>query len=321
MLARILKITALLAVFTVIAGASAYLTLTFIVRSEETVIVPDLVGKDVVYVLEVLSDLGLNTKVKGTRYSSDIPKNHALMQEPEAGSEIKQGRDVRIIISKGPQHVLVPNLHRIAMRKARLILDENGLCQNMLSTAYHPQIPKGDVIAQTPRAGITVDRGTCVNLLVSRGLAPRAYKMPALIGRPLDTAVIQVEMNQLKLGLIDSRHQPDQPENIVLAQHPPAGHRATEGASVKLVINRRPGRQSPAYDTGRTGVGLLRHRAGAGFLRQRIRIRLNTLGESIDLFDEYVKPGQEIWRLIPRGVSATVLIFADNQLIETLTYD
>jgi len=55
MIARILKIAALGAAFLLVAGASAYLTLTFIIKSEDTVIVPDLVGKDVVSALELLT--------------------------------------------------------------------------------------------------------------------------------------------------------------------------------------------------------------------------------------------------------------------------
>ena len=63
MIAKILKIAALITAFLLVAGASAYLTLTFIMKSEDTVIVPDLVGKDVVSALELLTDLQLNTKV------------------------------------------------------------------------------------------------------------------------------------------------------------------------------------------------------------------------------------------------------------------
>jgi len=66
MIVKILKIAALCTAFLLVAGASAYLTLTYIIKSEDTVIVPDLVGKDVVSALELLTDLQLNTKVSGS---------------------------------------------------------------------------------------------------------------------------------------------------------------------------------------------------------------------------------------------------------------
>ena len=98
-------------------GISAYLTLTLIIKSEDTVVVPYLVGKDVVYVLELLTDLGLNTKVKGSEYSADVPKNNVIFQEPAPGAEIKKGRDVRIIISKGPKSILMPNIKGLSVQE------------------------------------------------------------------------------------------------------------------------------------------------------------------------------------------------------------
>ena len=49
MITRIAKITALCLAFIVVAGISAYLMLTFLIKSEDTVIVPDFIGKDVEY--------------------------------------------------------------------------------------------------------------------------------------------------------------------------------------------------------------------------------------------------------------------------------
>ena len=110
MISRIASIGLIVLVFTVIAGVSAYLTLTFFIKQEDTVVVPDLVGKDVVHVLFELTDLGLNTKVRGADYSADIPANHVIFQEPQPGDEIKKDRDVRIVISKGAKTVMYVQL-------------------------------------------------------------------------------------------------------------------------------------------------------------------------------------------------------------------
>ena len=78
MIGRILKIAVFCVVFAILAGISAYFTLSLVIKSEDTVIVPDFIGKDVVYVLEYLTELGLNTKVKGSQYSLDMPKHHVI---------------------------------------------------------------------------------------------------------------------------------------------------------------------------------------------------------------------------------------------------
>ena len=81
MIKRAVKFAALLIAFLAITAASAYLALTLIIKSEATVIVPELVGKEVVYALELLTGLELDIKVKGSEYSSSIPKHHVIFQQ------------------------------------------------------------------------------------------------------------------------------------------------------------------------------------------------------------------------------------------------
>ena len=321
MIKRILKIGVLVIIFLGTAGISAYLTLTLIIKSEDTVIVPDLVGKDVVYTLEFLTDLELNTKVKGSEYSNDIPKNHVTFQDPAPGAEIKKGRDVRIIISKGPQRIAMPNLVSLSSQRARLILEENGICMGELSQTYSPRLNKDNIIAQVPPAGAMITRGECAHLLVSLGIRPKAFKMPNLSGLALDEAMISIENAGLSIGEIKSTHRKNKPRNTIVSQKPLHGYRIIEGGTVNLVINKRTKKTGePAVYRQKFG-SLFRHRLENGFLRKRIRVKLNSAGITSDLFDEFVKPGTEIWVLIPLDDDATVFLYENDQLIKTETFD
>lgn len=321
MISRILKIAALFFLFVLVVGASAYLTLTLIIKSEDAVVVPELVGKNVVYVLELLTDLGLNTKVKGSEYSADVPENNVIFQNPEPGAEIKKGRDVRIIISKGAKSILMPNLKGLSIQQARIILEENSLCRGEISSTYSNNIKKDEIITHVPSPGAMINRGGCVNLLVSNGIRPRAYKMPDLIGLSLESAIPMIETIDLVLGEIKPHFHKDKPLNAVVAQEPLSGHRVTQGSIVNLVINRKPGRKGHKYLHEDKGAGLFRYRLKDGFLKRHIRVRLNSFGVSNDLFDGFMKPGEEIWLLIPTNNNATVFLYEDGELIKTLVYD
>jgi serine/threonine-protein kinase len=321
MILRIAKITAICLVFILITGLSAYFTLTLFIKSEDTVIVPDFVGKDVVYVLEYLTELGLNTKVKGSEYSSEIPKNHVIIQEPEPGAEIKKGRDVRIIISKGDKTVLMPNLTGLSFRQARIIFEENDLCQGVLTHSYNSSIEKEAIIAQYPLAGLMVPRGECINLLVSMGRRPRAYKMPDLNRLSLNDSIHLIEKFNLVVGEITSHFYNDKPKNLIISQEPLAGYRIDEGSPVNLVINRKPRKKGQEYLPGEQGSSLFTHRLDNGFLRRHIRVQLKSDGFTSDLFDDFIKPGEEIWLLIPTNSEAAVLLYEDDQLVKTQVYD
>lgn len=314
MIGRIIKIAALCVIFIGVAGITSYFTLSLIIKSEDTVIVPDFVGKDVVYVLESLTELGLNTKVKGSEYNADVPKNYIIFQEPKAGSEIKKGRDVKIIFSKGPQMIPMPNLAGLSLQQARLIFEEQDLCRGSLATVFDIGTDKDTVIAQSPPSGATVRRGSCVDLLVSEGPRPTAYKMPDLSGLQLEDALLTIERYHLPHGEIKTQIEKGKSKNSVLEQEPPAGYRVIEGDAVNLVINRRK-------EAGTVAGGIFHYRIDNGFLKRHIRVQLNRDGLTNDLFDDFVSPGKDIWLIIPRDRPATLLVYDDDRLVRTEVYD
>jgi eukaryotic-like serine/threonine-protein kinase len=314
-ISRIASIGLIVLVFTVIAGVSAYLTLTFFIKQEDTVVVPDLVGKDVVRVLFALTDLGLNTKVRGADYSASIPKNHVIFQEPQPGDEIKKNRDVRIVISKGTKTVLTPNLAGLPVSQARIILEENGLCPGAQSHMFSSRVRNDGIVSHSPSAGRAISRGDCVNLLVSRGSRPVAYKMPELNGHALEETILLLETVNLQLGNIRSESFKNRPWNSIVAQEPLPGHRVLEGIRIDLSVNRPRGEDGRGSGDGLSGIKLFRYRAANGFLKQRLHIRLNGFGELIDLYDDFLKPGDEIWHIIPDNPDTSLLLYEDGELV------
>ena len=321
MMTKFVKIAALFVVFLIVAGASAYLTLTFIIKSEDTVIVPDLVGKDVVGALEQLTDLQLNTKVNGSEYSWQFPKNQVIYQEPDPGSEIKKDRDVRIIISKGPKNVLMPNLISLSERQARMIMEENGIALGHLTQTYFKDVEKDHIIMQVPSAGTMVMRGASVDLLVSMGPRSVAYKMPEIAGLSLDNAVLRIEKANLTVGEIRSHFDKHKPRNIIIHQEPLAGYRIREKSPISLVINRHPGKTAEAHLHQPMYGSLLQHRVKNGFLKKRIRVELESAESTADIFDDYIKPGEEIWVLVPRDQDTRASVFEDDKLVKILVYE
>ncbi|MBC8199184.1 MAG: PASTA domain-containing protein [Desulfobacterales bacterium] len=321
MITRIAKISTFIIVLILIVGVSAYFTLTLIIKSEDTVVVPDLVGKKVLYVLKILTDFKLNAKIKGSEYSSDIPADHVIFQEPEPGSEIKIGRDVRIIISKGAETILMPNLQGLSIRQARIILEENGLHPGKLSTIYSKNIKKEEVITQSVSHGSIITRGAHVDLLVSRGMRPKAYKMLDLKGLSLEDAIFLIEKNNLLLGEIKFYPHEDKPKNVIVSQEPLYGHQVIEGTFVNIIINRKHGRIKEQYLHAAKGASIFRYKLGDGFLKRHILVRLNSSGLLIDLFDNFAKPGEEILLIVPKNHDSTIFLYENDKLIKTQVFD
>ena len=311
----IFKIGVFVGLFLVVAGAMGYLTLRLIVRSEDVVVVPDLVGKDVVYALEILTGLGLNTKVAGFEYRADIPKNHVAHQEPRPGAEVKRDRDVRIMVSKGSQTVVVPNLVGMDVREANIIMEENGLASGAVSKTHSEQAARGEVMSQAPAPGGIVKRGDMIDLLVSLGRWPVRFKMPYLDGLAPEDAILILERSQLNLGQIRHVQRTDRPKGVVVEQEPSSGYPVTSGTLVNLTVNRSE--TSVALDKG---LYVFHHHVIDGFLKKHIRLRVNAFGMLYDLYDVFQPPGEDVWLLVPYDPDVTFFLYQDEEAVLSYSF-
>jgi len=307
---RFFKIGAFFGLFSVIVVIAAYTTLKLIVRSEDVVIVPDLVGKDVVYSLELLTDLELNTKVNAYEYNADIPKNHVIYQEPGPGAEIKKDRDVRIVVSNGPQTVAVPNLIGIDIREANIIIEGNGLAKGTICETYNNRSTAGEIIAQVPASGTLVRRGKTIDLLVGLGKRPMRFEMPYLKGYSVQDAILLLEHSQLSLGQISYFEADDLPKDIVIRHTPLSGFPVVSGSLVNLTVNRL---HKPI--THDKGFRLFSYHIEPGFLRKHIKFRMHAFGFVYDLVDVFAKPGQLLQVLLPYGNQADFFVYEDDSLV------
>ena len=66
---------------------------------------------------------------------------------------------------------------------------------------------------------------------------------------------------------------------------------------------------------------LLQYDVEDGFLKKRVRIELAHKNSSAEIFDDYVKPGEQLWILVPRDQDAAVFIFEDDELVNTHLYE
>jgi serine/threonine-protein kinase len=95
------------------------------------VVVPNIVGLSLNQASKILSDHNLNMEISEEQYS-DKPENTILSQDPSQGSVVKAGSTVYVVISKGRQVVVVPNVINKDYLEAKNILENMGLKANII---------------------------------------------------------------------------------------------------------------------------------------------------------------------------------------------
>ncbi len=97
---------------------SAFAVVALLLRQEE-VRVPDFTGQDIVTVIETLNQQGLQLKVDRREANQLMPRDTVISQTPPAGSGIKKGRQVHVVVSQGPSDMQAPQAGRRALPQGR----------------------------------------------------------------------------------------------------------------------------------------------------------------------------------------------------------
>jgi serine/threonine-protein kinase len=232
-----LMIAVIILLFLVVIGAGILFLLGGFVDKGE-VKVPIVEGLAVDEAERVLAEVNLGMKIIRTSPSEEIPKDHIIFQEIEAGTPVKENSVINVIVSSGPQEVIVPQLFGETVRSAQLILSDKGLKIGRRDEAYDKEIPEGQIIFQEPKSGERVNRGTAVNIVVSKGPEPQVINMPNLIGRKKEEALQILETNKLVAGEILQDSNPDFTENVITKQEPAPNSEVVEGSPVKIWVNK-----------------------------------------------------------------------------------
>ncbi|NJP33439.1 Stk1 family PASTA domain-containing Ser/Thr kinase [Micromonospora thermarum] len=144
--------------------------------------VPDVVGKEYELAATDLADAQLKVVKGAARYDDSLPAGVVVATDPKAGTEVKPGDKVTVILSKGKAPISVPNLVGKNLTEARGILARLGLVLVEPPTVKESDKPKDEILGQSPADGTGVEKGAQVRLEVSQGpplvVVPRVIDLP-----------------------------------------------------------------------------------------------------------------------------------------------
>jgi beta-lactam-binding protein with PASTA domain len=129
-----------------------------------------------------LAKLTLTLNVKEKQYNDSFAKDTIIYQDPGKGQKVKEGREIDIILSLGPQEIEVPQLVGSKLTDAEITLRNNNLEIGNVEEIYDDKYKEGYIISQNPKAGAKVLKNEKVDLMVSKGETPAKVSMPNLIG-------------------------------------------------------------------------------------------------------------------------------------------
>lgn len=150
------------------AGSTVHYSIS---AGADTVSVPDLSGMTEEAAMNILKDLGLEGLVGSRQASDSVPVDCVISQNPAKGLKVETGTQITFTVSTGVATVNAPALLGLTQSAARSTLVNAGLVLGNVSEEYSNE-PKGTVIRQSAAEGSSVEKGTSVDIVLSKGPEP-----------------------------------------------------------------------------------------------------------------------------------------------------
>ncbi|WP_406189934.1 Stk1 family PASTA domain-containing Ser/Thr kinase [Streptomyces anulatus] len=199
--------------------------------------VPSLLGQTQQTAEKRLSDKGLGLKGVERVFSDTVERGSVVGSDPASGDRIRGNGSVKLVVSRGPEIVRVPDVVEGSLADARRALKKVGLVPGMVTREFNEDVARGEVIRTDPRAGADRTPDTAVALVVSKG-AP--VDVPDVTGLSIEAATAELEAQGLKADVLLARINSPEAQGDVAEQSPGEGVEAAEGDTVELTVSKGP---------------------------------------------------------------------------------
>ena len=210
----------------------AILAVLLLAPSSSKVRVPPVVGQTEQVASAALKRAGL-TPVPSLAANANVPTGRVIREAPSAGSMVRKGSRVSIVVSGGPSTEALLNVEGLTPAQALAKLRKAGLKPTTKSEPSST-IAAGKVIGTEPPAGTEVRLGSAVIVLVSSG--PEALRVPDVVGQSRTAAEATLTGAGLAVGTVSQKVSSTQAPGTVLSQSPAAGSSAHAGDKVNLTV-------------------------------------------------------------------------------------
>jgi eukaryotic-like serine/threonine-protein kinase len=180
------------------------------------------------------AEAGLTVQVEGR--DVDDPAGRVISQSPPPGSFLDDGGTVRLIVSRGPPPVAIPEVAGKSQEEATLILVGAGFAVDS-KRAYDEDVRAGIAIRTDPAANENQAPETTITLIVSDGPAPVA--VPDVAGKPYDAAAAALQGKRFGVARADDFSE-TVAAGAVIGTDPPSGRLAPRDSQVVVHVSKGP---------------------------------------------------------------------------------
>ncbi|MFE9421855.1 Stk1 family PASTA domain-containing Ser/Thr kinase [Kitasatospora sp. NPDC006697] len=268
---------------------------TYLLSGAVYATVPSVLGQSQSQASSTLGGAGLRASFSQA-FSETVPAGQVISSDPGVGQKVRKSDAVKVVLSKGPERIAVPDVSGKPLDQAKQLLSTARLTPGDSREDYSATVPAGSVISTDPAAGQQLAVNTPVSLLVSKGAQP--VPVPNVTGQSADQAQAALTAAGFKAALAPDQAFSDTVPAGSVASQSPTGP-AAPGSTVTLTLSKGPQPVAVPSVTGMSEGDATKALTAAGF---KVRSTgLNFFGLS-NVSDQSPSAGT----MAPKGSTVTI---------------
>ncbi|WP_418964435.1 PASTA domain-containing protein, partial [Cetobacterium sp.] len=195
---------------------------------------PNLVGMNLEQVGKIQTIDKVNVIVAGNDFSN-LPAGTIFKQNPVPEKVVKEGRTVRVWLSKGKDDYTMPDFTNKNLIEVSAKLQEEGVKIKKVSYTSS-NLPYNTVLATTPSIGQSTQKNKGVSLLLSNSNSVASVEVPDTIGFTFEEANNELISKGLIVGNVREKVVPDLEKGIVI-ETTHIGETVPAGTIIDIVVS------------------------------------------------------------------------------------
>lgn len=221
-----------LIIFVILLCAAAY----FVINSfGEKVAVPNVVNMTIEDAVNAAELSKFSIKVSAEEESNTVPAGKIISQTPMFGKKLKIKGTIWVVVSKGGQGVVVPNLIGQKFEDAKKLLAGMDLVCRIEKEEINKNSEETLVISQRPAPGTNIAPKTVVYVEISRGMSGKA--VPNVIDLKVEEAEKILKDLGLECSVAGEKPSAKIPKGNVIDQEPKPKKAIPEDKIIKLFVS------------------------------------------------------------------------------------
>jgi len=182
-----------------------------------------------------LTNLKFRTKIESK--FDPAAKGTVIDQKPKAGTTLREGSTVTLVVSNGPAPTKMPRLVGLTLDKARAIAAKDAFTINIAETASFNNIPPNVIQSQDVTAGTTIpsDHSVTVNVVVSTGGG--LAQVPGVVNQNYVSANSALTKAGFSVKVDPIVHPASADNGLVIQQDPAGGTPLERGNEVTIMLS------------------------------------------------------------------------------------